>query len=176
MTTATPEASSKQAVFSTVIRGTADAVWHEITKTDAPQETFFNMWMDTTTLGPGAPIRMRTKSRKYTGAVGEVIEWDPPRRFAHTFRFTHLDDPECVVRYEIEDDPNGVKFTMTLENLTEGTKTAKQMTQGGKMILNTLKSMVENGKPSMGTRMLFKVFRLMEPTSPKSTLSERWPL
>ena len=178
MTSASPAASAspKDAVFSIFIRGTADAVWREITKTDEPQQTFFNMWMETTTFAPGAPIRMRTKSRKYTGAVGEVLEWDPPRRFAHTFRFTQFDDPECIVRYEIEDAEGGVNFRMTLENLPDGTKTAKQMRQGGTMIVKTLKSMVESGKPSFGTRVLFRVFGLLEPLSPKSTRSEHWPL
>jgi len=173
MTTST---EGDRAVFKTFIRGTKEAVWHEITKTDEPQQTFFNMWMDTTTLAEGAPIRMRTKSRKYTGAVGTVLEWDPPRRFAHTFRFTHLDDPECIVRYEIDDAEGGVEFRMILENLPEGTKTANQMSKGGTMIINTLKRMVERGRPSLGTRMLFILFRILEPTSPKSSRSENWPL
>jgi len=164
------------AVFKIFIRGSIQSVWREITKTDAPQETFFNMWMDTTTLGPGAPIRMRTKSRKYTGAVGDVLEWNPPHRFAHTFRFTHLDDPECTVIYDLKEVEGGVEFVMTLENLPTGTKTAKQMSQGGNMIVNTLKRMVENGKPSLGTRALFILFRVLEPLSPKATRSQHWPV
>ena len=171
-----PGSSTKDAVFSIFIRGTAEAVWHEITKTDEPQQTFFNMWMETTTFGPGAPIRMRSKSRKYTGAVGEVLEWDPPRHFAHTFRFTQFDDPECIVRYQIEEADGGVNFKMSLENLPEGTKTAKQMTQGSGMILKTLKAMVESGRPTTGVRLLYRLFRLLEPLSPKSTRSENWPL
>lgn len=169
-------ADAERAVFETFINGSVDDVWHEITKTDEPQETFFNMWMDTTTLGPGAPIRMRTKNRKYTGVVGEVIEWDPPHSFAHTFRFTHLDDPECIVRYELDEADGGVNFRMVLENLPVGTKTAKQMQQGGAMICKTLKSMVERGRPPLSTRMLFMVFRMLERTSPRSTRSENWPL
>ena len=37
-------------------------------------------------------------------------------------------------------------------------------------------SMIENGKPSAGTRMLFKVFAAMEFTAPKKCKSEHWPL
>ncbi len=172
----TAMAQTERAVFEIFINGTMDAVWRQITKTDEPQETFFNNWMDTTTLGPGAPIRMRSKSKKTTGVVGEVVEWDPPRRFAHTFRFTHLDDPECTVIYDLTEKDGGVLFRMTLENLPVGAKTAKQMNQGGPMITKTLKNMVENGRPSLGVRMLFKLFGALEITAPKKCASENWPL
>ena len=65
---------------------------------------------------------------------------------------------------------------MILDNLPEGTKTAKQMKQGGTMIINTLKAMVENGKPSFGTRMLYMLFGLLEPLSPRKSLTSNWPL
>ena len=119
---------------------------------------------------------MRTKSRKHTGAIGEVLDFDPPHRFAHTFKFTHLDDPECTVIYELTESDGGVDFKMILENLPVGTKTAKQMKQGGTMILNTLKAMVEKGRPSFAIRSLYVLFGAMEFTSPKSTRTEHWPL
>ena len=110
---------TERALFKIHIRGTIDEVWRQIAKTDEPQECFFNMYMDTPDgeLGVGKPIRMRSKSRKYTGAVGEVLEFDPPHRFAHTFKFTHLDDPDCTVIYELEESDGGVDFKMILENL-----------------------------------------------------------
>ena len=88
---------SDKALFEIHIRGSIEAVWKEITKTDVPQETFFNMLMDTPggRLDVGKPICMRTANARYTGAIGEVLIFDPPFRYSHTFRFTHLDDPEC---------------------------------------------------------------------------------
>lgn len=164
------------AMFRIVIRGSMDDVWAELTKTGVPNETFFNAVMDTTTLGPNAPMRMRTKNGKYTGVVGTVLEHDPPRRFSHTFKFTGFDDPECTVIHDLEEVEGGVQYTIRAENLPVGTKTAKQMQQGSKMIGTTLKSMVENGKPSFGTRLLFCLFRVMEPLSPAASRSEHWPL
>lgn len=165
-------------IFEIHIRGSIEDVWHQITKLDEPQETFFNMYMDVHEgrLAVGQPLRMLTRSRKYAGAVGEIVELDPPRRFAHTFRFTHLDDPECTVIYDLVEAKGGVDFRMTLEGLPVGTKTAKQMRSGGSMILDTLKAMVEDGRPRLKTRLLFGVFGLLEATSPKSTLADRWPL
>lgn len=171
-------AETERAVFQIHIRGAIEDVWRQITKTDEPQECFFNMYMDTPggELGAGKPIMMRTKSRRYTGAIGKVLEFDPPNRYAHTFRFTHLDDPESRVIYELTEKDGGVDFKLILEDLPTGTKTAKQMKQGGTMIVNTLKAMVENGQPSLATRSLFMLFRAMEFTSPSSTRSEHWPL
>jgi len=168
---------TERAVFKVFIRGTIEDVWHEITKTDAVHGCFFNMWMDTTRLEPGAPIRMRTKNRKYTAAVGDVIFIEPPYRFSHTFRFTQFDDPPCRVTYELKQVEGGVEFTMILDDLPKGTTTAKQMKQGGTLIVNTLKAIVETGRPSFGVRFLYNVvFPIVEPFSPKSTRSENWPL
>lgn len=169
-------AETERAVFKVFIRGSIDAVWREITKTDEVQPCMFNMRLHTPGLKPGAPVRMRTKNGKYTGVVGDVLEFDPPRKYSHTFKFTNYDDPPCTVIYELKEVTGGVEFTMTLDDMPKGTKTAKQMVQGGQMIVNTLKAVVETGKPPLGTRMLYAMFSLMEPMSPKATRSENWPM
>lgn len=153
-----------------------EAVFREITRTDAPIKCFFNSQMHVRTLAPGSMLAMRTPDGKCTGVVGEILEYDPPRRFSHTFRFTNYDDPACVVIYDLSPKDHGVEFTLTIENLTPNTKTAKQMTQGGKMIVNTLKRVIETGKPSPGTRALFVLFKVLQPISPKRCRSELWPL
>src|SRR5262245_846969 len=124
-------AERESAVFVVWIRGTVEAVWNEITKTTEPQGCFFNTQLHTPGLAPGQPMQMRTKSGRYVVAVGEVLEYDPPRRYAHTFRFTSNDDPPCRVIYELKELNGGVEFTMRLEDLPAGTVTAKQMKQGG---------------------------------------------
>lgn len=169
-----PETPPK--LFRVLIRGSLEDVWNEITRTDAPIPAFFNTRMDVGTLQPGARIAMRTVDGKYTGVVGEVLEFEPMRRFSYTFRFTNFEDPECRVINELEEVEGGVQYTLTIEDLPEGTKTAKQMVQGGTMIVNTLKSVIETGKPSLGTRCLFTLFRLLQPFSPKRCKSENWPV
>jgi len=164
----------KEAVFKVHIRGAIDDVWHEITKTDEAQGSFFNAWLHTPGLQVGAPIRMRNKSGKYTTVVGEVVEFDPPNRYAHTMKFTAYEDPVCTVVYDLEKVGDGVDFTLTIKDVAEGTKTAKDMLRGGPFITKTLKSIIENGQPSLGTRMLFRMFGLMEMFTPKKSLSSNW--
>ncbi len=163
-------------MFRVLIAGKLEDVWNEITRTDEPIAAFFNSRMDVGTLAKGSKLAMRTPDGKYTGVVGEILEVVPHKRFSHTFRFTNFDDPECVVIYDLEEVESGVQFTLTIENLPEGTKTAKQMVQGGTMIVNTLKAVMETGRPSFGTRMLFIMFKLMGPFSPKRCLSKNWPV
>ena len=111
---------TEKCVFKVFIRGSVEAVWREITKTDELQKCMFNMRLDTPGLRPGAKIRMRTPNGKYTGVVGEVLEFDPPRRYAHTFKFTQYDDPPCRVIYELKPVEGGVEFTLTCADMPAG--------------------------------------------------------
>ena len=167
---------SERAVFKVFIRGSIEAVWHEITKQDVPQLCMFNMKLDTDGLEPGGQIRMRTASGKNTGVVGEVLEIQPPHRYVHTFRFTQYDDPPCTVIHELKEVAGGVEYTLTHENMPAGTKTAKQMNQGGALIVKTLKSVIERGRPPFGVRLLYLLFKLTEPLMPAKCRSENWPV
>lgn len=169
-------AETTRFVSKVFIKGTLEAVWREITKTHEPQQAFFNMRLHTAGLEVGAKVAMRSPDGKYTGVVGEVLEWDPPRRYAHTFRFTQYDDPPCKVIYELEETEGGVEFTLTTEDVVRDSKTAKQMKGGAGMICKTLKTIVETGRPSFGTRLLYALFKLLAPLTPKKSLSENWPV
>ena len=167
---------SPSAMFQVHIQGSLEDVWHEITRTDQPIPAFFNNRMHRGPLEAGSPLAMRTGDGKWTGVVGEILEVVPLKKFAHTFKFTAYDDPECTVVYELEPKDGGTQFTLTVENLPVGTKTGKNMSSGGKMICGTLKRVVETGKPSLGIRMLYGFFKLMGLLSPKRCATEHWPL
>src|SRR5205807_3129153 len=111
----------------------------------------------------------------YTGVVGEVLECEPPHRYVHTFRFTQYDDPPCTVIHELKEVEGGVEYTLTHENVAAGTRTAKQMNQGGALICNTLKAVVERGRPSFGVRLLYRLFNVLEPLTPGKCRSEEGP-
>jgi hypothetical protein len=44
------------------------------------------------------------------------------------------------------------------------------------MIVNTLKAVIETGRPTFGIRLLYRLFKVLEPISPKACKSENWPL
>ena len=163
-------------MFRVHIQGSLEDVWNEITRTDEPILAFFNSRMHVGQLQAGSRLAMRSPDGKYTAVVGEILEVVPMKRFAHTFRFTNYEDPECKVVYDLEEKDGGVQFTLTIEDLPVGTKTAKQMVQGGTMIVNTMKAVIETGRPSFGIRLLYTLFKLMAPFTPKRCRSEHWPI
>ncbi|MDX1516594.1 MAG: SRPBCC domain-containing protein [Woeseiaceae bacterium] len=167
--------TSERQYYRVTIRAPIHKVWAELTRCDSVLPFFFNGVCRTPGLAVGAPIRMQTKNGKYTSVVGDVLEFDPPYRYAHTFKFTNLDDPPCIVRYVLKEVEGGTEFTLINENVPAGTKTEKYMTQGGDFITANLKAIVETGKPTAGGRFLLLMIGLFEPFTPKVSRSENWP-
>lgn len=164
------------AVFKIFIAADIRRVWHELTKTGEAQGAVFNAWLHTTGLAPGGRMQMRTGSGEHVIVDGEVVVFEPPHRFVHTHRFTQYDDPPCQVSYELEAVGSGVQVTLRVIGLPVGTRTAKSMHGGGNMILASLKSICETGRPPLGTRLMYWLFARMEFVLPARTRSDRWPL
>lgn len=167
---------SNRLVSKIMINGSLEAIWRELTKSDEPQAAVFNAWLHTQALVPGASLQMRTGDGRNVLVIGKVVEFEPPHRFVHTFRFTQYDDPECTVTYQLKQLEQGVEVSLIVDNLPLGSRTAKDMTGGSTMILNTLKAVVETGRPSFGTRMMYALFSKLGFMLPKRTRAENWPL
>ena len=167
--------AAEKAYFRVVIRAPIHKVWAELTRTDSTLPFFFNSTCRTPGLEVGAPIRMLSKDGKYASVVGDVIEFEPPYRYAHTFKFTNLDDPPCVVRYVLKEVDGGTEFTLINENVPSETKTEKYMTSGGDFITRNLKALIETGKPTTGGRVALFMMGLFAPFTPKQSLAENWP-
>jgi hypothetical protein len=161
--------------FRIVIRGTVDAVWKEITRTDAPIAAF-DARMDAASLAPGTKLAMRTRDGRRTSIVGEILECVPHRRFAHTFRYTLFDDAPAKAAYDLEPVEGGVLFTLTIEGLEPGTRTARAVPHQGALIATTLKAVIETGRPGVGARALSAVSRLLQLFLPARCRSENWPV
>ena len=167
---------SRKAIYRIVIDGTQQAIFEELTRTDRPLPAIFNARMHVTRMAPGGRMQMRTISGGHVMVFGDILEYDPPRRFVHTHRFAQYDDPVCTVTYELKPVTGGIEVTLTVDDLPAGTKTAEQMEKGGMFILNNLKSIVETGRPTMGVRMMYAMFGAMEFVLPAKTRAEKWPL
>lgn len=168
--------SDNRLVSRIVIAGSQQAIWRELTKQGEPQAAVFNAWLHAQALAPGKTVQMRTRSGNKVIVVGEVVAFDPPHRFAHTFRFTQYDDPPCTVIYELRPVEGGIEVSLIVENLPVGTKTAKSMDSGSRSILETLKAVVEQGRPKLGTRLMYAMFDRMEFALPKRCDANHWPL
>ena len=166
---------SNKAIYKVTIAAPIEKVWAELVKTDEVLPFFFGAVCKTNgEIEVGAPIAMQTQSGKYRSVVGRVLEFDPPHRYSHTFKFTNYDDPPCTVTYELKTVEGGTEFSLITTNVPAGTKTEKGMAQGGSFIVNTLKSVVETGRPSFSGRLMLGMMGLFEPFSPSVSKSENW--
>ena len=169
-------ADKGRAVYRIVIDGAQQAIFDELTRTDRPLGAIFNARMHTTGLSPGGRMQMRTASGGHVIVDGEVLEYSPPHRFAHTHRFTQHQDPSCKVTYELKAVAGGIEVTLTVDDLPLGTKTAGEMQKGATFILENLKAIVERGRPPLGTRLMYGAFGAMEFVLPARTRTEHWPM
>lgn len=86
-------------VSRVMIDAPIQTVWDALTKEGEVLPFFFGSVLHTTTL---APVRMRNPNGKYTGVVGDVLELDPPNKYAITFKFTNFDDAVCKVTHDLK--------------------------------------------------------------------------
>jgi uncharacterized protein YndB with AHSA1/START domain len=168
---------AENAVFRIFIKADIQRVWRELTKQGEAQGAVFNAWLHSTgALGVGVPMQMRTSTGRHVIVDGTVEVFEPPHRFVHTHRFTQYDDPVCRVSYELKPVGGGVEVTLRVLGMPSGSPTARSMAGGGTRILAALKAICETGRPPLGTRLMYRVFDLMEFVLPSRTKSEHWPL
>lgn len=172
----TESISAAKSIFRVIIKAPIDKVWSILTQTDIVLPFFFNAVCKTTGLRKGAPIRMQNKDGRYTSVIGDVVIFEPPYRYSHTFKFTELDDPWCTVHYVLKEVEGGTEFTLINENVPAGTKTEKYMTQGGDFITTNIKAIAETGRPTAGGRFALLMIGLFGVFTPARCKSENWPL
>ncbi len=167
---------SKKNITRVHIKGSLQEVWEALTKQGEPLPFFFGSVMHTTGLHSGAQIRMRTDCGKYTGVVGEILEVDPPHKFSHTFKFTHVDDPPCKVTYELREVDGGVEFTLISEDMPPDSRTEKDMVGGAQIITASLKGLIEDGRPPLKSRFINFMCKLTKFMTPAKCLTGNTPM
>jgi uncharacterized protein YndB with AHSA1/START domain len=78
---------------------------------------------------------------------GTLTVWEPATRFAHTFRFAALDEPESQVTWHVM--PMGEVVYVEVNHLFPGEAPATQaiVTDGWSLVLSRLKTLLETGEP-----------------------------
>jgi uncharacterized protein YndB with AHSA1/START domain len=141
--------SEPKFVYVTYIASTPEKVWAALTGSEFTTKYFFGRSVEIEGK-VGGSFAMRMPDGRFD-IKGRVIAWDPPRRLQVTWavdfeEFREL--PESLVTYEIEPLGGSVKVTMTESHqwdvpdaILAGGR------QGWPLILSSLKSVLETGKP-----------------------------
>lgn len=172
----TPKYAEKT-LHRTFIAAPIETVWSILVATDKPLPFFFGSVCDTADgLKTGARMRMVHPNGKIAMVVGEVLAFEPPYRYAHTFKMTNLDDDPCQVTYELREKDDGTEFDLIIEGAIEGSKLHKQMLGAQDFISSNLKRLSETGKPAFSGKMVTVMSPLVALLAKKQQRVEYWPL
>ena len=161
---ATTKAPDDVQLHSILIRAPQQKVWDELTKTNVMLPYYFETSLDAE-WKPGGRFRFYGHGRDWIH--GEVVEFSPITRFSHTFRFTHFEEPPQKVTFELATEDGQTRVTVRHENLAKAPKHAKSVKGGWPHILKNLKSVIEAGKLPLGTRLQYRLMKIMMPLAPK---------
>ena len=168
---------AKTNINRTFIKAPIETVWSTLVATDKALPFFFGSICQTKDgLKPGERYRMVHPNKKVAMVVGEVIAFDPPRIYSHTFQMTNIDEPPCKVTYELVEKDGGTEFSLTIENAIEGGKLIKEMAGAQGFIGSNLKALCETGKPAFTGRMVGVLSPIIGALAKKSQRIENWPL
>ncbi len=158
------------------INAPIETVWSTLVATDAPLPFFFGAICQTPERKVGAKLRMVHPNGKIVMVVGEVLEFDPPNRYAHTFQMTNIDEPPCKVTYVLSEKNGGTEFDLIIENAVVGSKLLKEMKGAQGFIAGNLKALCETGRPAFSGRMVGLLGPIFGLLAKKSQRIENWPL
>ena len=166
-----------KSISRTFINAPIETVWSTLVATDKPLPFFFGAVCQTTDgLQPGAKMRMVHPNGKIAMVVGEVRIFEPPHTYAHTFQMTNIDEPPCVVTYELVEKDGGTEFSLIITEALEGGKLHKEMLSSQGFIAANLKALAETGKPAFTGRMVGVLAPIFGMFAKKSQQIENWPL
>jgi uncharacterized protein YndB with AHSA1/START domain len=133
-------------VYVTYIETTPEKLWEALTSSEFSKRYWFNTEFQTDwKVGSSFALVMDGT----TTDVGEVLEFDRPRRLSYTFHhiLSEAARKERPTRVVFNIEPHGklVKLTLTHEDFETGSKLLDGISKGWPAILSSLKTMLESG-------------------------------
>jgi uncharacterized protein YndB with AHSA1/START domain len=147
MTTATAEATQ---VYQLYIRASADQVWKAITDPVYIARFHFGAQTDPSDFAIGSRIKSWSPDRTTLWTDNQVLEYDPPRRLAHTWRSLYdpeaAPEPESRVSWEVEPMPGGFARLTVIHDRLENSPITADHVRGWSYVVSNLKTLLETGE------------------------------
>jgi uncharacterized protein YndB with AHSA1/START domain/DNA-binding MarR family transcriptional regulator len=139
--------SDTKLVYEIFIRTTPEKLWRALTEPEFTRQYFHGTEIRSK-LKKGEPFLSTTPDGKKM-VDGDVLECDPPNKLVHTWRVhwdPALSKELSKVSYSIEQHGENCKLTIVHE-VEEAPLTAAQVKGGWLIIISSLKTLLETGKP-----------------------------
>jgi uncharacterized protein YndB with AHSA1/START domain len=136
-------------IYVTYIRTTQEKLWAALREPEFTHQYFFGVTLESD-WKPDSAWRMVHPEGKVTDS-GKVLEIDPPRRLVLSWRNEFM--PELTAEgysratFELETQGDMVKLSVLHEIAKPGSKLIEAVSGGWPIILSSLKSLLETGKP-----------------------------
>ena len=137
-------------IYTTYILSTPERVWEALTVGDVIRR-YWGGRVNVSDWRPGSPWEHRDPERPdHAFKVGTVLEAEPPRRLVLTWANpAQAADPDHQSRVTLDITPvdDMVRLTVTHEDLPAGSAEAASISAGWPLVLSSLKSLLETGRP-----------------------------
>jgi uncharacterized protein YndB with AHSA1/START domain len=139
--------SKPEFVYVTYIETTPEKLWQALTDGDLTERYWFGHRI-ASDWKVGSPFRFTHPQRP--SPAGKVLISDPPKKLAYSWigcTEETRDEQTSRVTFDIEPRGRVVKLTVTHDDLDERGKTLRGISEGWPMVLASLKSLLETGRP-----------------------------
>jgi uncharacterized protein YndB with AHSA1/START domain len=138
--------SKAEFVYTTYIASTPEKVFEALTDANMSER----YWHGNSVISDwkvGSPFTLRL-AHHHNDVTGKVLEFDPPRRLAYSFRAHDGADggKASRVTFELERQRDQVRVTMVHDGFEPGSPVLEKVSLGWPLILSSLKSYIECGK------------------------------
>ncbi|MGA7069941.1 SRPBCC family protein [Bradyrhizobium sp.] len=145
--------SKPEFVYTTYIETSAEKLWHALTDGDFTERYWFgHRAISDWKVGSAFSLANQAGPK----VIGKILESDPLRRLTYSWDPQKEDSRhERTSRVTFDLEPRGtvVKLTVTHDNLDEGGKTLRDISGGWPLVIASLKSLLETGRPLPSTAL-----------------------
>jgi uncharacterized protein YndB with AHSA1/START domain len=134
-------------VYEVYIRTTPEKLWDAITNGAVTKQYLFGAELEPGAMNPGRSMRYHGPDGRQM-LDGELLEVEPQRKLVQSWRgMVHPDDPISRVTWEITPLGESCKLAVIHEHPDETAETVKGTQEGWPIVLSSLKTLLETGKP-----------------------------
>ena len=136
-------------IFTTIIQTSAENLWDALINPDKTQQYFFGLKVHSKWEKDAKIVYI--KSDGDNEIEGKILEVIPFKKLVHTFCGDHKnaegEPTPSRVTYEIEEMGNACKLTLIHDDFDDETEAYTSTAQGWPIIISSLKTLLETGKP-----------------------------